>query len=228
MKHQAALRLVWDNPVEIPKRARASIPVTFATRSAIRGDRLRFPDKTSDRCEREISASPASQTALRLLSVNHPDKSSPTGDGVGVGSMFAKFAQRKRRVKPPVGSGDNDSGLLAAYDPAMIARIRKHTPPRLYLREWRNHVGLTQEQLADRLDTYKGQISNYENGKRDLDSGVQASIAEALGIDVPDLYRSPDRPSADALLRDEPADFRDEVIGMIQAMKRMRRGGRVA
>jgi len=229
--HATSLRLVWVNPdaVEIPKRARASIPVTNATRSAARGDRLRFPESTKDKCEREISASSASQTARRSLSANQLAKSAPTVEDVGlVASIFAKFAYRKRHVKPPVCSSDDDNSLLDAYDPDMVTRIRRHERSRLYLREWRQHVGLTQEQLAGRLDTYKGQISNYENGKRDVSSDTQQALADALGIDVPDLYRPPERPSADALLRDEPIDFQDEVIGMIQAMKRLRRGGKVA
>jgi transcriptional regulator with XRE-family HTH domain len=84
----------------------------------------------------------------------------------------------------------------------MISRIGPKKPFKHYLFKWRKAKHLTQEQLAERIGTYKGQISNWESGARDLTPNVQLALAEALDIEPMDLYRDPDQPSPDELLRD--------------------------
>lgn len=105
----------------------------------------------------------------------------------------------------------------------MPARIGPKRPIRLYIAEWRETRGLSQEQLGGRLGT-KGvsgvTISRWETGTRLPDLRAQAAIAEALGIDVFDLRRHPDTPSADALLRDQPQEVRDQAIRLIEAIRR--------
>lgn len=86
---------------------------------------------------------------------------------------------------------------------SMVTRIGPRQPRRNFLAKWRESKGLTQEELANRLETYKGQISNWENGRRDMTFNVQAGLAEALGIEPEDLFRDPDRPSPSELLRDD-------------------------
>ena len=104
--------------------------------------------------------------------------------------------------------------------PGMPARIGPKKPLRLYIAEWREHRKLTQAQLGARLGTSDVTISRYETGARKPDLNVQAAIAEALDIDPFDLRRHPDQPSADALLRDQPQDIRDQAIRLIQALRR--------
>lgn len=101
----------------------------------------------------------------------------------------------------------------------MPVRIGPKRPLRLYLAEWRESRGLTQEQLANRLKTSDVTISRWETGKRQPDLNAQAAISEALGIDPFDLRRHPDQPSADALLRDQPQEVREQVIRIIQAIR---------
>lgn len=98
----------------------------------------------------------------------------------------------------------------------MVTRIGPKQPRRSYLAKWREAKGLTQEQLADRVGTYKGQISNWESGRRSISSDVQAALAEALGIEPPDLWRDPARPSADELLRDVPPDVHSQAIELLR------------
>ena len=47
---------------------------------------------------------------------------------------------------------------------------------------------------------------------------AQEAIAEALDIDVTDLRRHPDQPSADALLRDQPQEIIDLALKLIAAI----------
>lgn len=50
-----------------------------------------------------------------------------------------------------------------------------------YLRAWREHKGMTQEELADKVGTAKGVISLLESEKRPLSSKWLRKLAEALG-----------------------------------------------
>lgn len=99
----------------------------------------------------------------------------------------------------------------------MPARIGPKRPVRLYLAEWRESKGLTQQQLADRLETSDVTVSRWETGKRRPDDNVKAAIAWILGIEVVDLYRHPDRPTADSLLRAQPPEVQDQGIRVLEA-----------
>jgi transcriptional regulator with XRE-family HTH domain len=123
----------------------------------------------------------------------------------------------KGRVQPFWVSDIYQSGI---HSDGMLTRIGARRPIRLYLAEWREHKGLTQQALADRLETTDVTISRWETGKRQPNLDAQAAIAEALGIDPFDLRRHPDQPSADALLRDQPPEVRDQAIRLIQAIRR--------
>jgi transcriptional regulator with XRE-family HTH domain len=102
----------------------------------------------------------------------------------------------------------------------MPPRIGRRRPLRLYIAEWRNRLDLTQVQLGSRLGTSGVTVSRWETGERKPDLDAQAAISEALGIDPVDLLRHPDQPSADALLRDQPQEVRDQAIKLIQAIRR--------
>lgn len=102
----------------------------------------------------------------------------------------------------------------------MPARIGPKKPFRLFIAEWREEKGLTQQQLGDRLETSDVTVSRWETGKRKPDLDAQAAIAEALNINPADLYRHPVQPSADALLRDQPKDVVENVFKMIHAIRR--------
>jgi transcriptional regulator with XRE-family HTH domain len=92
--------------------------------------------------------------------------------------------------------------------------------------EWRKKKGLTQQQLADRLPigedgkpTGKDQISRWENSKRGMTMEVQVALAEALNLDTPgDLFRDPNMPSADDLLRRANPEQRIRILAVIETM----------
>ncbi len=78
--------------------------------------------------------------------------------------------------------------------------------------------GLSQQQLADRLDTSKGQISRWESGGRAMSGDVIAALADALSIDPGDLFRDPSAPSIDALLARAPAHVRETAAELVKAL----------
>ena len=96
-------------------------------------------------------------------------------------------------------------------------RIRGTRALRWYVREWRDKCRLSQEQLANRLDTNKGQISKLENQKQRLNDDWVLGIADALGIEPRDLLRDPAAPTVDDLLRDASPDDRATAIRLVEA-----------
>lgn len=105
------------------------------------------------------------------------------------------------------------------------SRIGPKRPRRVYLSEWREYRGLTQKQLGDRLGVTDMTISRWERacagGPRQLpgtaypNTNVLAAISEALDIEPQDLYRHPDTPSADALLRGASDTVKQAIIARI-------------
>lgn len=71
-----------------------------------------------------------------------------------------------------------------------------------YLREWRKYRGLTQEQLAGRIDATAGAISQLENGLIGYTQSTLESLAVALNCQPGDIL------SRDPALDDALADLR--------------------
>ncbi|MGC5247063.1 helix-turn-helix domain-containing protein [Gordonia sp. DT219] len=57
------------------------------------------------------------------------------------------------------------------------------------LREARSEAGLSQHQLADRLDEPQSFVSKYESGTRRLDLVELCAISSALGLPLQALIR---------------------------------------
>lgn len=73
---------------------------------------------------------------------------------------------------------------------------------RIYLAEWLSHLGLTQDELANRMGTHKSSISRYIGSKRGVSHGKAQEIAKALGIDPIALFHAPqDAPRAELIDR---------------------------
>jgi transcriptional regulator with XRE-family HTH domain len=81
-----------------------------------------------------------------------------------------------------------------------MKRIGPKTPVRWHLKEWRLHLGLTQEQVAERAHTNKGQIAKLENGKQRMNDRWIAAFSHAFDITPARLLMHPETPTADDLL----------------------------
>lgn len=102
----------------------------------------------------------------------------------------------------------------------MPPRIGPRKPIKVYLAEWRESRGLTQEQLAGRLGTTDVTVSRWETGRSLLNTAVMAAVSEALNIEPEDLYHHPDKPTPNALLRDQAPEVVDQAIKLIRAIRR--------
>lgn len=76
---------------------------------------------------------------------------------------------------------------LRAYPLAVMVK----TKPRQFIREWRKHRGLTQEQLALRMGVARSYISLVEKGLRRYDQPFLEAAADALNCRPADLIMRP-------------------------------------
>ena len=106
------------------------------------------------------------------------------------------------------------------YRAAMVARIGASRPYRLFLAEWLEEKGLTQDQLAGRMECSPGTVSKLFSGEMKQTTEWLARIAYALGdeVEVRDLFRHPKTPTQDDLLRNVPEDERDRIVRAIRAL----------
>jgi transcriptional regulator with XRE-family HTH domain len=106
----------------------------------------------------------------------------------------------------------------------MPARILPNKPIRLFLREWREHLRFTQERLGERIGSDgvdKGTVSRWESFDRKPTYNVLGAYAEALGIPVTYLFRSPSLDeSLDELAANLSPKDRQKVIRFVKELER--------
>jgi transcriptional regulator with XRE-family HTH domain len=94
----------------------------------------------------------------------------------------------------------------------VIDRIGNRHPPRLFIREWMTELGFTNRKLAERMERSEGTVSKLlaaadpvnSRGKRTTQKitiEYLAEFADALNIEVPQLFRDPKAPTRDELLK---------------------------
>jgi transcriptional regulator with XRE-family HTH domain len=72
-----------------------------------------------------------------------------------------------------------------------ISSLLKKPRPRHFVREWRKHRGMTQEELAAAIDITHGAISQLETGKVAYTQQTIEALAIALSCEPRDLIGRP-------------------------------------
>lgn len=93
---------------------------------------------------------------------------------------------------------------------------KRHTP--LYIRDWRKHRGLTQEQLGEKIGLDGSQVSNLERGMRGYTQETLENIAAALGCEPTDLFYPPPHPPIVDLIRSLSEKDQKRAERMIRAL----------
>lgn len=101
----------------------------------------------------------------------------------------------------------------------------KPTDPRhsrLFLKEWRQAKGITQDELANRLGTSKSVISMIENGKVRWHQGHLTELAEAFGCEPHELLAPGPQPIEPIRLvwNDIPLDQRALALQVLEPFRR--------
>jgi len=92
-----------------------------------------------------------------------------------------------------------------------------NAPFRHYLKEWREHRGLLQSDLAKMVGTAASVISRYETGDRRIHLEMQFKLMEALRIQPAQFFSPPDAPSLDAIVAGETPDERRRIGNLVRA-----------
>lgn len=109
--------------------------------------------------------------------------------------------------------------LLRFIVASMVTHIRQGSRPHLYIMEWREHLGLTPKQLAERLEVDRTTLWRWETGSRRVKPETQVQIAAALGIAPAALWRLPQtRPSLDDMLKDAPDELFDTAADIVRRL----------
>lgn len=117
-------------------------------------------------------------------------------------------------------------GFLGSPDNANMAKKRKLAKTaRHYVREWRIHRGLSQEQLAERIERSRGLVSQIETGDTALTEEMIFALAAAFRCAPWDIFRV--NPLMDGVvvditdaLRGQPADVQAEALGFVRGLVR--------
>ena len=106
---------------------------------------------------------------------------------------------------------------------AKVERIRQRSGYKgpLYLIEHMEAKGVSDEQLAGRLDVDRVTVTRYCNGTRRPNPERIAQIEDALGIGDGDLFkppqpkRAPDRPSLDEATKEWPTEAVNKLAELL-------------
>lgn len=88
----------------------------------------------------------------------------------------------------------------------MVTRIRTHARGHLYIAEWMKELGLTDEKLAERMETSRVTVWRWRTEQHRLNPKKIAALALAMDLAPEAFWRLPGRPSLDAIVRDSPDD----------------------
>jgi len=99
------------------------------------------------------------------------------------------------------------SGHIASMAKQKLRTIKKRAGVRHYVKEWRTKRGLTQEQLAERVDRSRGLISQIESGTTLLTEDLIYALAEAFQCEPGDIFRV--NPLKEGLV----IDITDSLVG---------------
>ena len=83
-----------------------------------------------------------------------------------------------------------EATFAALHNCSMAKKVQtrfKQGPRRHYIKQWRKHRGLTQEQLAARAEVTPGTISQLEKGRINYTQPTLEAIADAMQISPGDL-----------------------------------------
>ena len=103
-----------------------------------------------------------------------------------------------------------------------MATIRKGARLHYYIKEWMEHLGLSDQDLANRMGVSRTTVWKRYSEQQRLSPAKVAQIAEALDRHPNELLFPPDVPSLDALA--EGASKEERAAMVVDIMRRRRAG----
>ena len=103
----------------------------------------------------------------------------------------------------------------------MVTRVHKGRRGPLFIEEWMQHRGISDEKLANRIGVARETVTRWRSQQHRLNPGKITKIASALNLEPLDLWRLPSgRPSLDAMLRGAPDELQDTAADIVRRLLR--------
>jgi len=100
----------------------------------------------------------------------------------------------------------------------MVTKIRSAARAHLYISEWMEHRGLSDDQIGNRLGVGRTSVWRWRTQQHRLNPEKIAALAEALDVEPQELWRPPARRSVDALLRDAPDELHETAVDIVERL----------
>jgi DNA-binding XRE family transcriptional regulator len=86
---------------------------------------------------------------------------------------------------------DFKTGTAAQKPKPVLRMVERRAEGSVYLEAWRRHLGLTQGDLALRLNRDKAWVGKVENGGRAPRVSDIVELCKVMGIEFEDIFRHP-------------------------------------
>jgi transcriptional regulator with XRE-family HTH domain len=100
----------------------------------------------------------------------------------------------------------------------MVTRIGQRRRGHLYIKEWMDLRGLSDERLAQRLEVGRETVWRWRVEQHRLNPEKIAALASALDIEPEELWRLPSRPSLDAIIKDAPDELQATAADIVRRL----------
>jgi transcriptional regulator with XRE-family HTH domain len=99
-----------------------------------------------------------------------------------------------------------------------IPRIGQRRKAHLYIKEWLDHRALSDERAAGRLGVSRETVWKWRTQPHRLTTDKMAALASILDIEPEELYRPPNHPSLDAMVKGQPDDVQAMAADIVRRL----------
>lgn len=107
-------------------------------------------------------------------------------------------------------------------DQFIIAVMAKKKSPftaqPLYLSEWLDHLDLSDQEVATKLNTDRTTVFRWRTDQKRLDPGKMIALANVMGIDPRQLFDEPGAVSLDAIAKGAPKNVRETAADIVRRL----------
>jgi plasmid maintenance system antidote protein VapI len=102
-----------------------------------------------------------------------------------------------------------------------VMSAESQPPPKtlhLYIKEWMDHLCVSDQKLAERLETNRETVWRWHTEQNRLNPDKIGEIARALGIEPEQLCYPPDQVSLDAIVKGAETELRETAADVVRRM----------
>ena len=100
----------------------------------------------------------------------------------------------------------------------MVTKIGQRRRAHLYIKEWMDHRGMSDEKAASRLGVARETVWKWRTQPARLNPEKLQGLAAILDMEPQEFYRPPDRPSLDAMVANAPDDVQAMAVDIVRRL----------